>query len=152
MGFSRFLCQETVWIGGQVGMSFQIDSIHEKGGIWEFVNNADWSGFLKRKLLRSSVYRYWYVKSSGSHKWIDAHTWILRASNLFLQCRKYHTLHWIGGFPSSEGNNGIGEDSVRTSELLGGDVDRTHFMVDSVARMQFFGMVRRWWRRALVRI
>ena len=49
---------ETIWIEVQVGMSFQIDDRHGRGGIREFVYNVDRPAFLKRELIGFGVDGY----------------------------------------------------------------------------------------------
>ena len=56
-----------------------------------------------------------------THTWTGAHSYVSKASNLFLQCKNitFHTLefvHQVGGFTVSRVGDGISQVGVKASE------------------------------------
>ena len=69
-------------------MPLHIDGGHGRGGIRQFVNDADEPTFLERELM-------WMGTGRSEFKWTDAHLQVLRTYDLFLQC-KMHYISYIG--------------------------------------------------------
>ena len=74
--------QNTVWID----MLFQIVGRHGWGDIRKFAYDANEPAFLKRKLMAFAVDGSCW----RSYKWTGVHSYLLRAADLFSQCKNQY--------------------------------------------------------------